>query len=297
MHCYNIFNKIRALKGFQVQKAFFQAEVHPRRQHEVQLCFKLIWCSQVATHNVIFTLNDPLVFSYVHVSGRNQAATGRTWFDCGDLHVNRRRLLGVRHLFNFVCKTNQLVTRDRGQEWRHRALATDLTGQMQATHSVIHSEPSLCFHTELWMELKQKTFETLFWGVGRVGDWWNASVMSSLGSRASSFQTADSATSSNSQACSLVNVKWAMDVKACQFCHYLSLYFFRIIFTVPAAGERYWQQIWQNWASLWCVMMPSNRVQLNSEKLHASPDLWLCHLPNYNRLGWRKLPCIRGEIT
>lgn len=92
-------------------------------------------------------------------------------------------------------------------------------GQMQATHSVIYSDPSLCFHTELWMELKPKTVETIFFcgcggmreeeqGEGERGQlWWNAPGMSSLGSRASSFQTADSAASSSSQGRSLVKCK------------------------------------------------------------------------------------------
>lgn len=51
-------------------------------------------------------------FTYIHISCRHQTAAGRTWFDCGDLHVNRRGLLGVRHLFDFVCKIKRAAMSD-----------------------------------------------------------------------------------------------------------------------------------------------------------------------------------------
>lgn len=42
--------------------------------------------------------------AHIYVCLRHQATAGWAWLDGGDLHVNRRRLLGVSHLLHFVCK-------------------------------------------------------------------------------------------------------------------------------------------------------------------------------------------------
>lgn len=125
-------------------------------------------------------------------------------------------------------------------------------GQMQATHSVIYSDPSLCFHTELWMKLKPKTVETFFC-VG-VGVWGRRSKGKGREGNFDEMRLACPAleavqalskqpTQQHHPALRVVpslNVKWAMDVKACQACHYLSLcfYCFFILFFYSACNTR-----------------------------------------------------------
>lgn len=186
---------------------------------------------------------------------------------------------------------------------------------MQATHSVIYSDPSLCFHTELWMKLKPKTVETLFF-VG-VGVWGRRSKGKGREGNFDEMRLACPAleavqalskqpTQQHHPALRVVpslNVKWAMDVKACQACHYLSLCFYCFLsyfFTLPATRESYQWQIWQTWTSLWCVMMPSNRVQLKGFAQRSYMLALISPLtvsPAYNCLGCTKLPCISGVIT
>lgn len=115
---------------------------------------------------------------------------------------------------------------------------------MQATHSVIYSDPSLCFHTELWMKLKPKTVETLFF-VG-VGVWGRRSKGKGREGNFDEMRLACPAleavqalskqpTQQHHPALRVVpslNVKWAMDVKACQACHYLSLCFYCFFYLI-----------------------------------------------------------------
>lgn len=57
-------------------------------------------------------------YAYIHISWRNQAATGWAWFNCGYLHVNGWCLLGMGHLFYFVCKANQVIICQHWKTWQ-----------------------------------------------------------------------------------------------------------------------------------------------------------------------------------
>lgn len=97
------------------------------------------------------------------------------------------------------------------------------------------------------------------------------SGVSSLGSRASAFQTADSAASSNCQGRSLVKCKMSNECEVCQVCRFLSqsFSFSCILRKVPTA----------NLAELNFPLVCDDAIRSSppkgfcSVKLHASPDL------------------------
>lgn len=73
------------------------------------------------------------------------------------------------------------------------------------------------------MKLKQKTLKENFVERGAQEDFDEMHRgASSLVSRASSFQTADSAASSNSQGRCLIECKMSNECEVCQVCRYLS---------------------------------------------------------------------------
>lgn len=225
------------------------------------------------------------------------------------------------HLFYFVCKANQVIICQHWKTWQGagvnlQSLSFRSDGS-NASYSFSHLQwPFLVFPHRIVNETETKnSWNSFFCGCGGMREeeqgegergqlWWNAPGMSSLGSRASSFQTADSAASSSSQGRSLVKCKMSNGCESLPslplpFSVFL-LFFYLIFFTLPATRESYQWQIWQTWTSLWCVMMPSNRVQLKGFAQRSYMLALISPLtvsPAYNCLGCTKLPCISGVIT
>lgn len=128
------------------------------------------------------------------------------------------------HLFYFVCKANQVIICQHWKMWQGagvnlQSLSFRSDGS-NASYSFSHLQwPFLVFPHRIVNETETKnSWNSFFCGCGGMREeeqgegergqlWWNAPGMSSLGSRASSFQTADSAASSSSQGRSLVKCK------------------------------------------------------------------------------------------
>lgn len=196
-------------------------------------------------------------FTYIHVSLRHQTATGWAWFDCSNLHIDRWGLLGVCHLFNFVCKnktSGDEQQKRRGHDIICKAFEGFFMGQTQANHS--QWPFPVCPH---WVadETETKNTERKFCGGGH-----RRTLMKCIGVRPAS-QAVQALSKQPTQqhhptlrVVASLNVKWAMNVKSVKFAViFLSLIFFH----EPATWERCQRQIWQNWTSLWRVMMPSDK--------------------------------------
>lgn len=172
--------------------------------------------------------------TYIHISWRNQTATGWAWFDCGDLHINRRGLLGVRHLFNFVCKIKWAIVHEQqkqqGQDLTCKALVRFSWAKRKL---IIHSDPSLCLQTELRMKLKQKTLKQIFFGRGQEDFDEMCRVCPALQAVQALSKQPTQQHHPTLRVVPSLNVKWAMNVKSVKF----AVIFLSFIFSSLQRGK------------------------------------------------------------